>query len=122
MIIRLGIDGSQLDLPQESLTVSPTRVRDFNRQSRTADNSLQTDYTPTKRSFSLKWQVLSVSNYELLESIYTTQVSSLVPLKYSIEDASSIKSYNVYMEPVSRGNEAREIGYMYNVTLTLEET
>lgn len=109
------------DLPQKSLTLTSQSRSDNNRQSRSANNTLHVDFTPTKIDFSLTYEVLSLEDYNFLLDIYAQQVSSLNALVFELEDTESIKTYNVYMPPLSVGSSLPQKGFYYSVDLELAE-
>jgi len=121
MILKLGLDNDQTDLPVKSFSLAPNSRNDKNKSIRTADNTLHIDYTPVKTDLTLTWDVIKQSDVVLLESIYNTQVTSLQSLVFTYEDSLGTHSYSVYMPPVSVGATTFVKGYSYGLTIELQE-
>lgn len=121
MILRLGIEGQQTDLEQKSLVFTEERAIDRNKKARTVDNTQQIDYTPVKKIFTLRYDVVTQTYFNTLESIYDSQRTQLSNLVYTKEQSDGIKNYNVYMPPISKGTPICDTDKIYDVVLRLEE-
>lgn len=121
MILKLGLDAAQTDLPTKSFSLIPYTRSDNNRRAVTANNSKHIDYTAVKTDLTLNWEILSQEDFALLDSIYQTQVSSLEDLVFTYEDSLGLHSYVVYMPAPSTGNTLFLRGFVGSVSITLEE-
>ena len=121
MIVKLGLNGAEQDLVQDSLTLSNVAAQDTSSQTRSANGTLHIDYKPVKRSFTLNYDIISKSDYKDLEALYDLQVSSLQNLNYIIEEGTTLKVYQVQMLPVSRGDDMRDKQFYYSVSIDLVE-
>jgi len=121
MIIKLGLNGQEQDLLQDSLTLRSVDLDNTSSSTRSANQTLHIDYLPIKRTFSLNYSIISKGNYDNLLSIYDLQVSNLQNLNYIIQETSGVKTFQVQMEPVSRGADMRDKDFYYDVSIRLTE-
>ena len=121
MIIKLGVAGSEVSLVQESLILSSVTLNESSSVSLSANSTRHKDYKPVKRVFSLNYAIISKANYEALNDIYETQVSNLKNLNYIITESDGLKTYQVQMEPVSRGGDLRDRPFYSEITVELYE-
>lgn len=121
MIIKLGLNGQEQDLLQDSLVLRGVDLENTSSITRSANKTLHVDYLPVKRSFELSYSVITKENYDNLLAIYNLQVSNLQNLNYIIQEASGVKTYQVQMEPVSKGADLRDKDFYYDVSVRLSE-
>lgn len=121
MIIKLGLSGSEIDLEQDSLTLSSVELQETSSSTRSADRTLHTDYTPVKRIFTLNYEVVCKSCYDSLQAIYDSQISSLQDLNYILDEGAGLSTYKVRMQPVSKGADMRDKRYYRDIQIILEE-
>ena len=101
MIIKLGLQGLEQDLPQESLIIESVVISDDNRKSKSANGSLHIDFLPSKRKFSFSWLVVLETTFELLSSIEELQRTNLTNLSL-ILDTKNI--YSIYASSITWTN------------------
>jgi len=121
MIIKLGLDGAEQDLIQESLILDSVTLGETSSVSLSANSTRHKDYKPVKRLFTLTYEIISKENYDALQDIYKLQVSNLKNLNYKIEESGGLKTYQVQMNPVSRGSDLRDRPFYYGITIELYE-
>ncbi|SEH05428.1 Uncharacterised protein [Candidatus Venteria ishoeyi] len=71
--------------------------------------------------FTLTYAVISKANYEVLQAIYNLQVLNLQDLNYIIGESGGLKTYQVQMNPVSRGSDLRDLPYYNGIVVELYE-
>ena len=121
MTIQLGLSGFETDIEQKSLTLDSVDVSDESYKQKSSNGTLHIDYLPTKRTFSLSYEVITKENFQVWEDYYNLQVSSLQPLSFKLEEADGVNTYSVYLPPISRGADTRDKPFYYGISITLEQ-
>ncbi len=122
MTIKIGQQGKEQDIPQESLTLSGISVSNFSKKSRSANNTLHVDLLPEKEGQKIKYDVISKVNYNWWKSMRTLQASDLSSSLSYIVGGSELSTYKVYLNPIPHGSTLRsDEEYYYNVNIILDE-
>ncbi len=124
MIFQLGLPGNLQDIPQESLKYNGVKIKDPNKTAESADNTLHVNFRPIKLNPSFTYDIISEANYDLLKSIYDSQIGTVESLQFKTdkEDGTPV-TYSVYMPMPPHGAVIRdsEPRYYYNVKMELRE-
>lgn len=74
-VLKLGLLGSETTLPDESRINEQGADTPFFNEARSANKTLHTDFIATKENHTISWEVISISDYDLVNNIIKLQYS-----------------------------------------------
>lgn len=121
-ILKLGLSGSETTLPTESRINQQGADTPFFNESRSASKTLHVDFIATKENWTIVWDVISLSDYETVNTIVKQQYTGTFLSFIYTDSAGAETTKTVRVTVGDKGNLVQQSTWFYNgFSLIIEE-
>ena len=121
--LQLGIAGSEVTLPTESRTNEQGAPTMFTVDARSSNKTLHTDFIAMKENWTIAWEKISQSNYNLIYSLILLQQTTPTFLSFKYTDEEGVyTTKTVKVVIASKGTLVQAETYFYSgFSIAIEE-
>lgn len=121
--LKLGLTGSETELPSESRINDQGSDTPFLIEARSVNGTLHTDFISLKENHNVSWEVISVADYEIVNNIIKLQYTNGSFLNFIYTDSAGLEiSLEVRASVTEKGRLVQVGDYYYGgCALTMEQ-
>lgn len=122
-ILKLGLEGSEVTLPDESRINQQGADTPYFNEARSASKKLHVDFISTKGVWNIAWDSISIADYETINNIVKLQYTNGVFLSFIYTDAAGAETQlEVRVTVTNKGTLVQCDDWFYQgLAITIEE-